>query len=184
MFSRDCQSYHPVLSITIRGSDGQAHHVYHLSRLFCRKESFTCCHTMNFPQKFPPVPSGKLYCPLVISVQEEMIAALDRWISFLRNHLKPAELAAKYIHRCGKAFTLNLPPTSGASRCFFGVSQGSAAYIEMARVRLWPESHNLARTVSLHRKTALQRLAGVVCVARPHIGAPGADFDANAFCAR
>ena len=63
MFSRDCQSYHPVLSITIRGSDGQAHHVYHLSRLFCRKESFTCCHTMNFPQKFPPVPSGKLYCP-------------------------------------------------------------------------------------------------------------------------
>ena len=61
MFSRDCQSYHPVLSITIRGSDGQAHHVYHLSRLFCRKESFTCCHTMNFPQKFPPVPSGKLY---------------------------------------------------------------------------------------------------------------------------
>ena len=67
MFSRDCQSYHPVLSITIRGSDGQAHHVYHLSRLFCRKESFTCCHTMNFPQKFPPVPSGKLYwanCPV------------------------------------------------------------------------------------------------------------------------
>ena len=72
--------------------------------------------------------------------------------------MKLAELVAKYIHRCGKAFTLNLPPTPRASRWVFGVSQGSAAYTEMARVRLWPESHNLARTVSLHRKTALQQL--------------------------
>ena len=106
-----------------------------------------------------PLNSELKCCPLVISVQQEMIAALDRWLSFLRNHLKLAELAAKYIHRCGKAFTLDLPPTSRAPRWFFGVSQGSAAYTEMARLRLWPESHNLARTASLHRKTALQQLA-------------------------
>ena len=106
-----------------------------------------------------PLNSELKCCPLVISVQQEMIAALDRWLSLLRNHLKLAELAAKYIHRCGKAFTLNLPLVSGVSRCFFGVSQGSAAYTEVVRLRLWPESHNLARTVSLHRMTVLQQLA-------------------------
>ena len=100
-----------------------------------------------------PLNSELKCCPLVISVQQEMIAALDRWLFYLRNHLKLAELAAKYIHRCGKAFILDLPPTSRASRWFFGVSQGSAAYPEMARLGFWPESHNGARIDARHRKT-------------------------------
>ena len=98
--------------------------------------------------------NSELKCySLMISVQQEIIATLNRSSCFFVD-LKEARATCCKLHTRGRKVLERLSPWNCPGRPEPSAGNlGSAAYTEVARLRLWPESRIWGRKDALHSKT-------------------------------